>query len=267
MSHKILLAFTFALTIGVAQASASVQGIAVGGQNLTTRVGTLLGNGNIEYFIPLTSDGSTSGTYGVDAVTGGIAGTFSDSGSGFDYNPAGGLDMYIRYDLSGEATPSVATAIRFDFVDLDLVDINDPSGFFESIRFSYFDDDGIEQMLTDTLTDASDGFSYVAPGVSATVNSGGNNDPSSIEFTGLESIVNNIADAGGDYVDEFYLRVFFGSRASSSATNTAEELMSSAMTQADIMPEPNATVPEPSAVVVWLLLGVTAIGRSYRSER
>jgi len=260
MIYKTSYALACALILGVAQVNASVQGIAVGSSTSTTQVGGLVGGlagPNIEYFIPLS--GAFTGTYGVTPVAGGTAGTVADNGTGAGYNPASALNMFIRYDLSGENNPSSATSITFDFVDLDVESINDPSGFFESIRFSYFDDLGMETLLTDTLTDASAGFSTVAPGVTAAINFTGPNDPLSIVFTGLETIVNDISDLGGVYEEEFYLNVYFGSSFSRGGGNTAEELMSSITTQ--------TVVPEPTAFIVWSLIGFTTGGMIYQRRR
>ncbi|MGE0407160.1 MAG: hypothetical protein AB7O65_12755, partial [Candidatus Korobacteraceae bacterium] len=84
--------------------------------------------GLISFYIPLKS--STSGVYGVTDVGGGkTAGTFSDSGDG----TSNALTMYLLF--SPVSLPVGTASLKFEFTDLDLTGVNDPYGFFETIRF------------------------------------------------------------------------------------------------------------------------------------
>lgn len=249
------LALFCALVFGVTQANASINGVAVESATSSDTVGAVDPDGNTVYFIPLSS--AATGTFGVtDIGSGVLAGTTSDSGSGTGYADATALNMFVRYDLSSAFVPSAASEITIEFEDLDLDDLNDPSGFFESFRVSYFDDAGVEQALTDTITDLSDGFGFLATGVGASFVSGGNNDPLTLTFSGsgLTDIINDVADAGGTYSDEFFLNFHFGSRSSGNNSNTAEKVISSALTSA---------VPEPGSIAIWSIL-VAGVGFARR---
>jgi hypothetical protein len=98
----------------------------------------------IEYFIPLLD--SHSGTYG--AAAGGICddtgeagiGTCADTGTGSGYSSADSLMMNLFFDLTGSPDSSEAT-LSINFEDLDLTPINDPTGFNESLQFSYWNVD------------------------------------------------------------------------------------------------------------------------------
>ena len=90
---------------------------------------TILGAGGIEYYIPL----SGNGTYGV-----------SNYGLSPDFGNGGGTEKMFLY-FSPVSGNSVLT---IKFQDLDLVGANDPSGFFETLRI--FDQGG--NPLTPTIT-------------------------------------------------------------------------------------------------------------------
>jgi hypothetical protein len=91
-----------------------------------------------EYFIPLDAD--HTGTYGLTPANCGASGvgTCSDSGSGQGYGNADALSMNLFFDT---AAVSAGADVQLDifFADLDLKPINDPTGFFESLTFSYWD--------------------------------------------------------------------------------------------------------------------------------
>lgn len=104
-------------------AYAATVGTAVDSIGSPTAVGNtvfrpLLGTNAIEYFIPLTSTGSC--TYGVDC------GESSDSGVGGTE-----MSMYLRFD--GVST-SQASTLTIAFEDLDLLGVNDPYWFRETIE-------------------------------------------------------------------------------------------------------------------------------------
>jgi hypothetical protein len=99
----------------------------------------------IKYYIPLSA--TQKGTYGVagppapctDGFPGtfGGAGTCADSGSGYGYLDSSALAMNIFFDMTG-LPASQSAELSFLFDDLDLINKNDPTGFFESISLSYW---------------------------------------------------------------------------------------------------------------------------------
>ncbi len=86
-----------------------------------------LGTGAIKYFIPLSTN---SGTYGV--TNSGAFGTVSDNGIG-----GGVLAMNLSF-LGVSTTQSSVLNIFFE--DLDLIGVNDPTGFLETVQL--FDNNG-----------------------------------------------------------------------------------------------------------------------------
>ncbi len=92
----------------------------------------------IEYYIPLAA--SHTGTYGVTPANCGATGvgTCSDYGSGQGYAGADALKLNLFFDTSSIVASATAQLDIF-FDDLDLGPINDPTGFFESMSFSYWD--------------------------------------------------------------------------------------------------------------------------------
>ena len=143
----IRIAFPLIALCWAASASAStvIQGVAVGdpGDGATPGFGSI-GSGPslsdaIEYFIPLSD--AANGTYGKGTLCSGDgAGTCADNGSGSGYADADAdaLFMNLFFNLSSQpASQSAELAFKFD--DLDLINKNDPVGFFESISLSYWD--------------------------------------------------------------------------------------------------------------------------------
>jgi hypothetical protein len=68
--------------------------------------------------------------------------------------------MNIFFDMSG-LPASQSASLSFDFDDLDLADVNDPDGFFESISLSYWNWDGgtfdkLESLSGGTIKTARD---------------------------------------------------------------------------------------------------------------
>ncbi len=104
-----------------------------------TEVRPALGGEAIRYFIPL---GDDSGVYGVD--DGGDFGLEADNGNG-----GGTLSMYILFDGVNVGSDYVLDIM---FEDLDLVNANDPNGFFESLEV--LSADGLTS-LTGLITDIS----------------------------------------------------------------------------------------------------------------
>ena len=131
--HKsLLLVITTVVLFGSAAVNAStISGYTVAGFGETDQVGitstageSVLGDGAIEYYIPL---GDASGTYGVGGF-----GTSSDTGNG-----GGTLAMWLRF---APVTAGAGAKLNILFEDLDLMGANDPTGFFETVNV--FDKDG-----------------------------------------------------------------------------------------------------------------------------
>jgi hypothetical protein len=137
LHFRIISVATLLLTFSwINPAISSVTGIAVGDVNSMGQVGIQDPlTGIVEYFIPLSE--SDSGVYGVDdSPTCGVdgVGTCSDSGSGFGYDDESkfALKMNIYFDLSNLANKD-NSVLDIWFDDLDLVGINDPGWFYESV--------------------------------------------------------------------------------------------------------------------------------------
>lgn len=127
-----LFSALFGVTLASPSVAAPVTGYAVDGVTgaaASTPAGVtefrpLLGGNAIKYFIPLRSD--TSGTFGVGSLCSNAgAGTCSDSGS-----TGGNLTMNLRFDGVGIGS----AVLKIVFEDLDLIGVNDPSGFLESLN-------------------------------------------------------------------------------------------------------------------------------------
>jgi len=157
---RIISVTTLLLTFSwINPAISSVTGIAVGDINSTGQVGIQDPNtGVVKYYIPL--NGDDSGVYGVDDSPKcgiGSVGTCSDSGSGFGYDDESkfALRMNIYFDLSNLVNKDNAVLdIWFD--DLDLVGINDPGWFFESVSVSGKKAGGALTNIASTKTLASE---------------------------------------------------------------------------------------------------------------
>lgn len=109
-------------------------GVPVDGIGSNTQVGIYnAGTGEVTFYIPLSA--AYSGIYGVTDSPGGFkVGTASDSGSGV----SNALTMYMMFSPVQDPAQSAELSVVFE--DLDLINVNDPSGFFEEIQF--FDDSG-----------------------------------------------------------------------------------------------------------------------------
>lgn len=203
---------TQAATIGVAVddfTSPTPVGIfATGGESF-------LPDGAIKYFIPLNA--GTSGTYGVGGV-----GTTSDTGS------AGGfLDMNLMF---APVSITESSVLKIDFDDLDLIGVNDPVGFLESIQI--FDENGTA--ITAPIT-----------------NIGG-------LITGNSDVQTLTLALGVLTTDPFFTRLRFLSDPSRKGTNTPEYLI------AEI-----SSVPLPAAGWMMLtgLLGLAGVGLRRRKKK
>ena len=228
----------------------TVDGIAVGGagSSFTSEVGNTSG-GKIKYYIPL--DNNKTGTYGAlsGPCTKGI-GTCSDSGSGTGYNAADGLAMNIYFELSGpDPIDSASLEIKFD--DLDLGPDNDPTGFFESLSFSYWGLNGTATDFDPSATQVGTTIKMSSELASGAFGGGnasyalGDIDPSDPNITwnldlaalGLLQTLND----SKELANGFWVQLGFGSQFSSYGGNTPEYLSASLSV---------APVPVPAAV--WL---------------
>jgi len=220
--------------------SATASSVTVNGYTVDSVVGNsavgITSGGKIKYYIPLTSDGSTSGTYGVNPSTcANGAGTCSDSGSGYGYDDASGLKMNIFFDLSGQPQ-SASAELDFVFDDLDLTDINDPYKFFESMSLSYWNGSAFAS-LGSTIKNTSDMAGDVD--VSAT-------DP----ITWSLDLASILVDLNSSQTNDngFWIQLGFGSKYDWNGTNTPEYLTASLAV---------SSVPVPAAI--WLF-GTALIG-------
>ena len=131
--------------LGASQVQASVIGVAVdaiGSVNApvgSTQFRSALGGDAIKYLIPLSAS-STPCTFGVDC------GTTSDSGSGGTL-----MSMFLRFD---PISTSHASILDISFEDLDLIGINDPANFLESVEVF----NSTNASLTGLIDDISSGF-------------------------------------------------------------------------------------------------------------
>jgi len=199
--------------------SADTIGVAVGSVGSTAAVGTTAADGTISFFIPLTS--SSSGTYGVAGK-----GTASDTCT--TPNCVGGsLDMVLLFS----PVQVGANVLTLNFSDLDLIGVNDPTYFLESVLITPV---GGAPVLIDATTDT---------GVLSA-------------NTGSQVLVLPMAVASNPfYVTLHFSSQFLGGTPSGTYANTIETV------RATIRP-----VPEPFTVAT-LGVGMLALGALARRKR
>ena len=185
--------------------------------------------GVIAFYIPLNL--TNNGTYGIDidgAGPKGEAGTFSDSMSG-PFTNSNALTMYLRFSPIA-AFPLASAILTFAFVDLDLIGVNDPSGFTETVQFFSATNSALTPVITTSPGSVNSPLAYTVTG---------NTYSQTIAFSDVRSILST---------DPFYAKLVFGSKETYSGTymNTLESLTATLTTA-------TATVPEPTSM---LLLGI-----------
>ncbi len=110
---------------GVAQAKLISTGVPVDINGNPVAAGNSDVDGAIGFYIPLS--GGHAGTYGVGGV--GL------TGGGFDgQGGAGSMDMYLKFSPTAGGT-----VLQLLFEDLDLIGVNDPTGFLENVAVYNFD--------------------------------------------------------------------------------------------------------------------------------
>lgn len=201
--------------------------------------------GSIGFFIPLTT--AHAGTYGVTNVgQGNTAGTFSDVGGGTENHNA--LTMFLRF--SPVAIPAQTASLRFDFIDLDLRGVNDPTAFFESVRF--YQDDG--QPLTPLIRMVNQTPPAGSP---YTFTVSGDSTHQSIYFPNVASLVD----------DPFYLQLRFRTSYNSTGQNTPESMIATLTSEGvPPPPPPPVRVPEPRTLTL-VGAGLVTLGAFVRRPK
>ncbi len=216
---RIVLPIAAFMLTGATQASTMIGGVAVDSAGSSTMVGSTQSVTHIpdaiKYYIPLSA--TQQGTYGVAGTpapcgngfpgTFGGAGTCADSGSGFGYLDSSALAMNIYFDLSGQPA-SQSAELSFLFDDLDLIDKNDPVGFFESISLSFWN--------WDTNTNSFDGTPVNVAGTITTA--GASPDPvidavdDNLITWDLDLLALGALNASAQAQNGFWIQLGFGSR-------------------------------------------------------
>ena len=248
-----ILAITVAAVVPTrAHADTIGWGIPVAGNGSSVQVGLPVVSNQIQYFIPL--EAATSGTYGVTdtngAAPGGLAGTFADTGNG-----PGTLNMWLKF-YPVAPLPLATADIQFKFWDLDLANVNDPIGFFET--FQLFSGSGTALSSQFTMapnTTTSSGYLDVNPTsvvekvnwtLTRSAGDAGATNPIYLDFYG-DALASRITSP-------FWAKLTFTVPQNSvPGTNTAEYLTAKLTTTSQTTP-----VPEPGSVML-LGMGLAAV--------
>lgn len=181
----------------------------------TAQVGDQVG-GVIGYYIPIAS--GSAQTYGVNG------GTSSDTVSLYGNTIDGALlNMYLRFVIP---VNEKGTSLSLNFSDLDLTPYNDPSGFYESLRF--YGEGGLPS-TTFTSFNTIDALSNAT----VTNTDTSTNNDITVDFTGLNF------DSG-----DLWLHLQFHATSSfdSGTWKNTQELLSANMTTTADVPEPGSLV-------------------------
>ena len=244
MRRRLFAALTALLLLpGAAYASpVTAWGVPVESAGSDTTVGSFdLANHWIEYYLPLTQP--YSGAYGLDNGLVDSVGTQSDSVSGGcghagTSNECGELDMYLKFY---PVAPGIITdaALSFEFGDLDLMGINDPNNFFESVQFYSDSGTALSPMITDVAGQGSTNTTDGEITWDVYQNTPGDDNPLFIDFggDGLASMIDNLDDP-------FWVHLHFSMQPFNlTGSNTSEFLRASLTTDAvTVTPEPTSLV-------------------------
>lgn len=134
---SVVLAAINAISFASASVAMPVVGVAIDNFTDQNTVGDMeyrsaLGGDAIKYYIPLAGSDCTYGVSG--------CGTSSDYGSG---------GPIISMNLMFSPVQQVASTLFVNFEDLDLIDANDPYGFFEDLQVFNSNGDAITNLITD----------------------------------------------------------------------------------------------------------------------
>lgn len=234
-----LLIALSACLVGSDAASAlttTTTGIAVGGNGMTTQVGSTTSSGRIKFFIPLEEEASLP-TFGV--TDGGTYGTTSTTYTNPATATGGSMAMWLYF--APNAFPNLDAVLTLDFIDLDLDGVNDPDKWYLSLLESVeiFDANFNVITLMDQTTEI--------------------NDANQVEVTSAnntqQTITMDLDDYGVSVGEEFWLQLVLRSDVYNhygyTLINTKEKLLATLETTFDPTPQ-TMPVPEPGT---YALLG------------
>lgn len=266
---RTLLPIAAFLFTGTAYASTMIDGVAVDSAGSSTMVGSTQSVTHIpdaiKYYIPLSA--AQKGTYGVAGTpapctdgypgTFGGAGTCADSGSGYGYLDSSALAMNIFFDMSG-LPESQAAELSFLFDDLDLINENDPDGFYESISLSYWNWNTGTNAFDTTPVNVVGTITTAGVSPDPVIDAG---DPNLITWD-LDLLALGALNASAQSVNQgFWIQLGFGSRYVDSHGNPKTGTNTSEYLAAELTVSP---VPVPAAF--WLF-GTALIGFVGMSRR
>ena len=115
--------------------------------------------------------------------------------------------------------------LTFSFVDLDLIGVNDPAGFTETIQFFSATNSALTSVITTAPGSGSSPLAYMVTG---------NSNSQTITFSDVRSVITS---------DPFYVKLVFGSKETTSGTHTnTMESMTATLATTTAVPEPTSMV-------------------------